>query len=315
MTPMRLHRRRCALFAVVMLSSIGRFPSTAFADEGAISTRAPGVQGPMGGFLPPPGFYGQESLYIYQGKADAAPFEGKAQLNVKLLMVVNLLQGTYVASPEILGGNIGFSATVPVGYARLKGDLGIGPFNFSNSRSDFDIGDFALTPLIGWHLGDFHLTASVTGTIPSGSYQKSNVVNVSLNRFAVDPTVGATWFEPKSLIELSAVAGYTVNFENPATHYDSGNSLHIDLAAIKHFDSGFAFGAVAYGEFQLTDDTGSGATLGSFRGRAIGVGPMASYNVAIGDVKFNGYVRYYHEVETRNRFSGDTGFVGASFKF
>jgi hypothetical protein len=315
MIPIRLHRRCATLATLALLSWFFESPINAVADEGAISTRAPGVQGPMGGFLPPPGFYGQESLYIYQGKANAAPFQGKAQLDVKLQMVVNLLQATYVAKPTILGGNIGFSGTVPVGYARLKGDLSAGPLNLSNSRSDFDIGDFALTPLIGWHLGEFHLTASVTGTIPSGSYQESNVVNVSLNRFAVDPTLGVTWLDTGSLIELSTVVGYTVNFENSATHYDSGNSLHVDLAAIKHFQSGFALGAVAYGEFQLTNDTGSGATLGGFRGRAIGVGPVASYDVAIGDVKFNGSIRYYREVDTKNRFEGDTGFVGVTFKF
>src|ERR1700754_4960332 len=230
----QLFGRASVPLVAVALSCI---TSSAIAEEGGFSTRPPGVQGPMGGFLPPPGFYGSDTLYVYHGTANKAPLRGRAQVDVDATLAVNLMQGIYVVPPQILGGNIGFSATVPVGYARLHGDLSIGRFNRSASQDDFDIGDFALTPLIGWHLGDFHITGSVTGTIPSGSYNESKVTNVSLNRYAVDPTVGLTWLDSKSLIELSTVVGYTINFENPATHYDSGNSLHVDLAAIKHFQS------------------------------------------------------------------------------
>lgn len=287
----------------------------ALAEESGLSTRPPGIQGPMGGMLPPPGFYGQESIYLMHGDADAAPLQGRVAADFDLLIVMNILQVTYVAEPQILGGNLGFAATVPFGYVRGNLDLDALGTNASASSDDFDLADFALTPVIGWHAGEFHWTASVTGTIPSGSYNEDRILNVSLNRYAVDPTVGFTWMGSESLIELSAVAGYTVNFENDATNYDSGDSLHVDLAAIKHFNSGLALGVVAYGEFQMTDDSGSGAKLGDFRGHAIGLGPFASYNFALGDVKFNGSARYYHEVETEKRFESDSGFITAAFRF
>lgn len=299
------------------LAGIAGFADSARAEESGLSTRPPGIQGPMGGMLPPPGFYGQESIYIMQGDADAAPLQGRAAADLDLLIVMNILQVTYIAEPPILGGNFGFAATVPFGYARLKGNLDIGALGIDASAStdDFDLADFALTPIIGWHAGEFHWTASVTGTIPSGSYDDERVLNVSLNRYAVDPTIGLTWMDSESLVELSTVVGYTVNFENDATNYDSGDSLHVDLAAIKHFESGLALGVVAYGEFQMTDDSGSGARLGDFRGYAIGVGPFLSYNFALGDVKFNGSARYYRDVESDKRFSSDSGFITATFSF
>src|ERR1700743_1019898 len=141
----RLFGRSSVPLVALVLCCIG---SGAIAEEGGFSTRPPGVQGPMGGFLPPPGFYGSDTLYLYHGTASKAPFRGRAQVNVDATLVVNLMQGIYVAPPQILGGNIGFSATVPVGYARLHGDLSIGRFDRSARQADFDLGDFALTPLI-----------------------------------------------------------------------------------------------------------------------------------------------------------------------
>lgn len=310
---------RGGVLASVTVSALACAGSIARAEEGAISTRPPGIQGPMGGFLPPPGFYAQDVVYLMNGDADAAPFQGRATADIEMLIALNILQFTYVAPPQVLGGNVGLAAAIPFGYAKLKGDLELDNNLFGNgvsaSTDDFDLADFTLSPTIGWHRGDFHWNATVTGYIPSGSYDKSRILNVSLNRYAIDPTLGLTWLDSESLIELSAVAGYTINFENEATDYDSGDSLHVDLAAIKRFDFGLAAGIVAYGEFQMTDDSGSGAVLGDFRGHAIGVGPTISYDFSLGDVKFQGSARYYHDVETEKRYESDSGFISAAFRF
>lgn len=287
----------------------------ALAVEGGVSLHLPGIQGPMAGFVPPPGFYGTETFYYFEGDAEAAPLGGRATLKVDTTFAINILQGTYVAPIEAFGGSPGLTVAVPIGYAKLKGELDAASFGIGASTDDLDIADIVVAPLIGWHAGEFHWNASVTGYIPSGSYDKSQILNLSLNRYALDPQLGLTWFNMTSLVELSGIVGYTINFENPATDYNSGDELHLELAAIKHFESGFALGAVFFGNWQTTGDSGSGATLGSFKGQTMGAGPSLSYDVKIGDVKFNASGRYYHEFDVEKRFEGDAGFFQASFKF
>ncbi|WP_186818129.1 SphA family protein, partial [Skermanella aerolata] len=158
-------------------------------------------------------------------------------------------------------------------------------------------------------------TGSLSVVVPLGTYETSKTINVSLNRYAIDPTVGVTWLNPQTGLEVSGALGYTVSFENDKTDYDSGDEVHVEAAVAQHFPSGLALGLAGYGVWQVTGDSGTGAVLGDFKGRAIGLGPMASYNFDVAGYKLSANARYYHEFAVAKRFEGDTGFLQVSFKF
>ena len=65
----------------------------------------------------------------------------------------------------------------------------------------------------------------------------------------------------------------------PDTHYRSGTQFHLDMTAAQHLPLfGGIIGAGANGFYyqQVSGDSGSGAALGDFKGRTVGVGPVVS---------------------------------------
>jgi hypothetical protein len=292
------------------------FPMPAFAIEGGFSTRAPGSQGPLAGILPGPGTYGTNSLYYYTGDAGRLPRNGRIELEVEVDALLDVLQVTHITSINLFGASVGFGAALPIGYVSLESRILEPSQTFQADSDDFDVGDLVLTPLVlGWHSGSLHWTGSLSVVVPLGTYEASKTINVSLNRYAIDPTVGVTWLNPRTGLEVSGALGYTVSFENDETDYDSGDEVHFEAAVAQHFPSGLALGLAGYGVWQVTGDSGTGAVLGDFKGRAIGLGPMASYNFDVADYKFSASARYYHEFAVAKRFEGDTSFLQVSFKF
>ena len=143
---------------------------------------------------------------------------------------------------------------------------------------------------------------------PTGSYQVGRLGNTGLNYWTFDPIVGAAYSNAKSGVTAAAHLGYAINTENSATHYKSGNFLHLDTAVQQIFPlgSGMAtLGAEAWYFEQVTCDSGAGATLGCFKGRTAGIGPVLGYIQPIGKEKLLFEFKWLPELETRNRLKGD----------
>jgi hypothetical protein len=136
-----------------------------------------------------------------------------------------------------------------------------------------------------------------------------------LNHWAVMPRLAATWFDPKTGWEVSGAAIYSVNWENPATDYETGNILNLDSAITKNFGP-LGVGAVAYAMIQTTGDSGAGARLGSFESRVYGIGPIVTFTTSADPSKaLTVLVKGYHEFDAEHTFEGDVVDVAASFKF
>ena len=103
----------------------------------------------------------------------------------------------------------------------------------------------------------------VFGFAPTGDYDKTSLANTSLNHWAIMSRLAATYFDPKTGWEATGAAIYTVNWENPATDYETGNILNLEGAVTKNFGP-LGIGVVSYAMIQTTGDSGSGARLGSF---------------------------------------------------
>ena len=74
--------------------------------------------------------------------------------------------------------------------------------------------------------------------------------------------------------------GADFNQEKPDTDYKSGTQVHLDGTLAQHFPlagglAGAGFSAYYYQ--QVTGDSGSGASLGDFKAKTVGVGPTVSY--------------------------------------
>src|SRR4029077_19804167 len=83
-----------------------------------------------------------------------------------------------------------------------------------------------------------------------------------------------TYLDAKKGHEFSVVGGITYNLENDDTNYQNGVDSHIDWAASQFLNEQVHVGLVGYFYYQLTGDSGSGATLGDFKSRISAVGPQ-----------------------------------------
>jgi hypothetical protein len=91
----------------------------------------------------------------------------------------------------------------------------------------------------------------VTGDIPVGNYDSHRLSNLGLGHAAIDAGGGYTYFDEQNGHELSAVTGFTYNFENPSTHYQNGIDWHLDWAS-QFLSANWEVGIVSYVYYQVT---------------------------------------------------------------
>ena len=304
-----------ALVIVTVCSGIVQ-PPTAQAAESGVGIYVLGYSSSMAGFLPPPGFYLRNDFNVVNGTATILPISGLTEANLRARTTLNIINGTVVTPWKILGANYGAGiAWGAVVNFFLKSQLDIaGRFEATRQGDRTDFGDIILVPIIlGWHKGPWHIAANFTVYAPGGTYNPNRVLNTSLNRWAFEPNLGITWLHPKIGTEVSAYLGYTFNLQNPATKYTTGQEFHLDWFVGQHLPKGFALGLVGFFYQQATGDSGSGATLGDFKGQAVALGPCVTFNSKIGRYPIGVNLRYYRNVTVTNRMDGDSIWATLTF--
>lgn len=212
------------------------------------------------------------------------------------------------------------SATIPYVTLKVTADVVTGLGIVRRSSSVSGLGDLVLMPLmLNYNVNpDFNVNFRVAAYAPTGSYEVGRLANTGKNFWTFEPTVGLMYFGQKNGIEASLFGGIDFNQENPDTNYKSGNQFHLDGTFAQHFPlaGGLAgVGLSGYYYQQVTGDSGTGATLGDFKGKTVGIGPVISYTSKVGRNDVVAELKWLHEVDTRNRLSGDTVFLKAVLKF
>jgi hypothetical protein len=98
------------------------------------------------------------------------------------------------------------------------------------------------------------------------------------------------------------------NTKNTATEYRSGTQFHLDLTVAQHmplFGGIIGIGANGFWYQQVSGDSGSGATLGNFQGRTLGVGPVLSYITKVWGKDLAAEVKWLPEMDVEKRLKGD----------
>ncbi len=212
------------------------------------------------------------------------------------------------------------SATIPYLTMDVTAGAATGPFAVARSSSTDALGDIVLMPLmLNYNVDpDVNVNFRVGFYAPTGSYQVGRLANTGKNFWTVEPVVGFMYFGQKNGIEASVFAGLDFNTENKDTNYKSGTQFHLDGTLAQHFPlaGGLAgAGVSAYYYQQVTGDGGPGATLGDFKGKSVGIGPVVSYVTKIGEHDTIAEFKWLHETQTENRLKGDIVWLKAVFKF
>jgi hypothetical protein len=305
------------LLTLLLAASLA--PIASRAEEAGSGHYLPGATASFIDALP-----GQEAFaYVnaftyYNGSAG-----GSRQLNLGANIVANV-EGTVYADTSILlyqtpwkllGGQYAAAVAIPYMWMEVKGTVQAGSVLPAGSRRDTanGIGDIEILPLmLGWTNGDVKFGGTFGIYAPTGEFEAGQLANIGKNFWTFEPGVSVSWLSSKIGTEVSLFAGFDVNTKNSETDYQSGDVFHLDATVAQHLPlfGGFAgVGANAFYYQQVSGDSGSGARLGDFEGRTIGVGPVLSFATKVGPHKTTDLVaevKWLPELDVAKRLKGDT---------
>ena len=282
------------------------FSQTALADESGVSFWVPGFFGSLAATPQQPGWslaniYYHTSVEAGGNVALAREFQigqipGNLTATAHLNATVNatgdlgFVIPTYVFATPVLGGQasaslIGAYGVVSTTLAgQLAGSItGPGGGSIPFMRSDdinnttWGFGDLIPQFSLRWNSGVNNYMTYITGDIPVGAYQSNRLSNLGIGHGAIDAGGGYTYFNPATGHEFSGVLGFTYNFINPATQYQSGVDLHFDWGASQFLTKQVQVGLVGYAYKDIGCDSGSGDHVGCFQSQVFGVGPQFGY--------------------------------------
>lgn len=308
--------------SVALLGAVGAvMPGESRAAENGVGLYLLGSRGPMAGYLPPPGFYIQNDIYYYDGKTGGSrrfPAGGKVLARVEGLSAADFLTSSWVLPDQILGGNFSIGAILPYGRAHVRADINVdpvGPLVFRGSAKDraWIFADPVGSAVLGWHSGNFHWNVMGLLNFPVGHYREDQIANLAFHRWAGDLSAALTWMDPKIGIDLSGTAGVTFNGKNQFTDYTTGTEFHVEWAASKQITKEFSAGILGYHYQQISADTGTGATLGPYKGRVTALGGTVAYNFEAGKTPISTRLKVFREFSAKNRLTGTVGIFTVAF--
>ena len=284
------------------------------ADAGGAAFWLPGIFGSLAAAPTVPGWaYATIYLHLQANAGAAQNFVTSGGARGSVVAGLNAhadalaLGITYTSPTPVLGGQAAFSVltapgNVGVGIeATLTGPLGN---SISGVRTDnrTTLSDVYYQGTLKWNQGVNNEMVYITGNIPSGTYDPNRLANLNLGFVAWDVGAGYTYLDQKTGHEFSVVGGFTYNLMNPDLQYQNGIDFHVDWAASQFVSKNVQIGLVGYVYQQVTGDSGPGARLGPFLGRAIGIGPQIGFIIPVSK-EYQGYlnIRGYKDVEVENR--------------
>jgi hypothetical protein len=284
----------------------------AYADEGGVSFWLPGQFGSLAAVPTTPGWaLGSSYYHASVGSSGDKSFSigGKLAAGVNGTANMLFLVPTYTFAEPVLGGQAGVSLAWAFGRTSTTADVAItGPLERSISASETDsvFGGSDLYPLgtLKWNDGKNNYMLFAMAGIPTGAYRLGRLANVSVNHGSIDGGGAYTYLDQEKGHELSITAGVTYNFENTDTHYRNGVDSHIDWGLAQFLSENSLIGLVGYYYYQLTGDSGSGATLGDFKARVGGIGPQAGYFFPFAGQKAYVNLKAYWEFDAVHRADG-----------
>jgi len=291
-------------------------PLSTHAEEGGSGHYMPGAAASFIDTLPgKPGLAIANFFNFYDASASVSrqlPFGGLVTAGLDATAYSDTVVALYQTPLKLLGGYYAVGVAIPYVWLKAKGQV-TGPLGNTITVRDRanGIGDITLYPfMLGWTglNGDLKYDVRLGIYAPTGDYDKGKLANVGKNYWTFEPLVSLSYISSKIGLELSAFAGMDFNTKNHATDYQTGAQFHLDFTAAEHLPLlGGIIGVGANGFYyqQITGDSGSGAILGDFKGRTLGIGPVVSYATKIWKKDLVAEVKWLPEIEVKKRLKGD----------
>lgn len=299
--------RGCLLFYLFLLT----VPS--WAAESGRSTYGAASAADFGAGIVPekPGLHLRTDVSYYDGDLEVTALGGAVDVEADLSAWVVTPRFLWSTGLKLFGARHGFYVSLPFATGESHAEIttrlpGQAQVTQISEGEETNLGDIYVTPLaLTWKLGDWQVKLHETVTVPSGTYDVDQPLNISRNHFSLLSGIGATYRKGTEGVELNLRSGYIVNWENPDTDYTSGDEVFADGSLTWRFSPVFALGVTGYAYEQVTGDEGPGALLGDFEGRVYAAGPVMRYIFSVREQRFILFAKWLHEFDAVDRFEGD----------
>jgi len=310
-----------AMAGVVVLA----MPPAANAGEGGTTHVIPGAMATLADNPPSgPGMFVKPMYMHYSGSVSAQiptaiGLAGNLDASSNTFAVI----GGYSFGEKVLGATYTVVVALPYTSLDISGDVTApngDKVRRGNKVSGF--GDITVIPaMLAWKEPESHWQFNFVLPIyaPTGSYELGRLGNTGLNYWTVDPIFGVVYSNAKSGFNALLHSGLAFNSENPDTNYRSGNLLHFNGAVQQILPVGsglMTLGLEAFYFKQVSCDSGSGATLGCFKGKTAGLGPVIGYIQPFSKTEsLVVELKWLTETTTEKRLEGDYLWLKAVYKF
>ena len=300
----------------IFLLSIGAV--SAQAAEGGYSNYIPGTYGDFAAAVEPSSKWTiRNDFYYYSADGGRSVRSGLAEVGVDLEFGADYLTILYKPEFKLFGASYAFGAFLtPIFHTDIDSDLSVGSFRIGRKDDETNLGDQTFIPgILFWSSGNFHFSLAEYIVVPVGKYDSDDLANTGLNYWTFDTDFAATYFNPETGQDYSINIGYNYNTKNPDTHYQTGEEVHIDYMINQFFSESIAIGIHGFYLEQVGGDSGSGATLGSFKAEAAGIGPAVLWNKKAFGQEISFIAKWLHEYHAERRLEGDHIFASFAFSF
>ena len=238
------------IFGAMIFAAVASAPDISKADEGGVSFWIPGFFGSLAAAPQQPGwsltsFYYHTSVSAGADVARAREFEtGRIPLNLTANVSASLdaradlgvVMPLYTFATPVFGGQLtagaiglyGRESTSLAGTvsAALATPLGTFPFSRFDCINDSVTGFGDVLPIatLRWNAGVHNYMTYITGDIPVGAYDSTSLSNLGIGHGAIDAGGGYTYLNPQTGHEFSGVLGFTYNFTNQSTQYQTAST-------------------------------------------------------------------------------------------
>lgn len=263
-----------------------------------------------------PGFYGDFGMALKQETGwyldNFAMGYTAVDADIRSNSVLELPGIGYATDTKIAGGSYALSIYPGVVYAENT-------YTKSGSKPQsarVGAGDIYAIPIqLSWQFGEVSVLTFEGLSIPVGSYQKNRDLNAGLNYWTFDSNISVTWQPDNGNYDFSLNLGYMVNTENTATHYRTGDELHLDYMVGYYLTEKLGAGITGTYYKQIIPDSGSGATVDAVQGESSSIGPILMYTVRLDGRAVNFSAKWLHEYNVNNHAPGDYAIVRTTFNF
>jgi hypothetical protein len=274
--------------------------------------------------LPPtePGFILNPIYLYYRGSVDREiPVAGMRAVGLEARSNSLTLGALYAFEKPLLGATTSVGAYLPYVWMDVEGyvETQLPGALIRREDSDSGLGDITLIPaLMAWNSGKWTTSLILSFYAPTGSYEVGRLANLGLNYWTFDPTIAFSYADEESGFNFALFTGVTFNTENSDTDYKSGSVLHAEVSVQKILPLGSAFATLGLNGFiyeQISGDSGSGASLGDFKGSSIGIGPVLGYIRPTKKGMFIAELKWLPELSSTRRLEGDWIWLKTVFTF